>query len=133
LRLPEDLGVEILDLSAHGLRALSRALDVFGLLHASTDAADGGRGPPQRAHADRFSTEEGADERRPYRDHRLEPALRDLLLLAFDGRFRATQAFSELGLLRGVLAAHRVDRLVTSRSVRVGEADTEVTLALARV
>ena len=130
-RLGQNLRVEIGDLPPHGVRALVRALDVTGLLHAPPDAARGRRGPAECPDADRLAPEERSKERRADRHHRLQLGLRGLILLACDRGLGAAQALDELRLFRGVLPPHGVDRLVPRRTVRILEADPEVALALA--
>jgi hypothetical protein len=133
LRLPQNLGVQIFDLSADRFHAASRALDVLGLLHAPADATCGGRRATDIPDANCLAPQKSPRKRCEHRDPRLQLGFRGLLLLPFDGRFRAAQPFGKLCLLCGVLAAHGFDRFISSRTVHIEQADPEVPLALAGV
>ena len=80
-----------------------------------------------------FLPEKRAQQGGPERDRRLELGLRGLLLLALDGGLGAAQPLGQRRLLRRVLLAHRVDRLVAGRAIGVLQTDPEVALALARL
>ena len=123
-KLPVERGDGRLD-AVDGLR---RALHVGRLFHRPSHAPCRGRRAPERADADRLAPEQRTEQRRAHRHGGLHLLIGRLLLFPFDRLLRPPQPLGERGLLRRILPAHRLDRLVARRAPLVLQPDPEVAL-----